>query len=154
MKKTIAVLLAAIMLLASLAVCFAAFADDVNADTCIYCGNKHSSTNERQCTCCLSCPYLDLEKVAGCRKNANGVTNENPCCDQCTGFYDCTCGTREGCTCKFCNGKGDEPQPEMKPVIDEQSQLHIREIFQSIIKKISEVFDRMFEVAFAVFNIK
>ena len=74
------------------------------------------------------------------------------CCANCTGFYDCTCG--KTCKCEFCQGTGDAADSEMKPIIPEQTQDYIKSLFQNIIHKISEVFDRMFEVAFAIFNIK
>ena len=149
MKKTLSVLLAVLMLFATFAIGFAVFADD--AAVCpAGCGKPHSTTPS-SCTCCLNCPNLDMSKVAACAKDENGVKNSF-CCANCTGFYDCTCG--QTCNCKFCSGKGDAPESELKPVISEQTQVHIKDLFQNIIHKISEVFDRLFEAAFAIFNIK
>ena len=147
MKKTLSVMLAVLMLLATFTVGFAAFA----GDSCEFCDNPHS-TQAGSCTCCLNCPNLDLSKVAACAKGPNGVTTEGFCCANCTGFYDCTCG--KNCKCTFCGGTGDSTGAELKPVIPENTQEYIKDLFQRILGKISEVFDRIFEVAFAVFNIK
>ena len=149
MKKTLSVLLAVLLLFATFAIGFAVFADD--ATPCpAGCGKPHSTTPS-SCTCCLNCPNLDMSKVVACAKDEHGLKNSF-CCANCTGFYDCTCG--KTCKCTYCTGTGDAPETELKPVIPEQTQDYIKELFQNIIHKISEVFDRIFEVAFAIFNIK
>ncbi len=151
MKKTLSVLLAVLMLLAALTAGFAVFAD--GETTCSFCGKAHTSTEAGKCSCCLNCPYLDMSKVSACAKDANGVKKDGGfCCANCTGFYDCTCG--KTCKCEFCQGTGDAADSDLKPLIPEQTQDYIKSLFQNIIHKISEVFDRMFEVAFAIFNIK
>ena len=151
MKKTLSVLLAVLLLFATFAVGFAVFADDADLTVCRgNCGKPHSAT-PGTCTCCLNCQNLDMSKVVACAKDENGVKNQF-CCANCTGFYDCTCG--QTCGCKFCSGKGDAPETNLEPVISEQTQTRIKDIFQSVIQKISEVFDRIFEVAFAIFNVK
>ncbi len=148
MKKTLAVVLAVVMLFATFAFGFAAFADDTS--TCPSCGKPHSAA-PGSCSCCLNCPNLDLSKVCACAKNENGLKGSF-CCANCTGFFDCTCG--KTCHCPFCSGDGVAPESELKPIVPEQTQIHIKDLFQNIIKKISEVFDRIFEAAFAVLNIK
>lgn len=150
MKKTLSVLLAALMLLATLTVGFAVFAEE--SAVCEFCNKPHTSTENGKCDCCVNCPYLDLSKVVACAKDEHGVKLGSFCCANCTGFYDCTCG--KTCKCTYCTGTGDAPETELKPVIPEQTQDYIKELFQNIIHKISEVFDRIFEVAFAIFNIK
>ena len=153
MKKTLAILLAVIMLLASFAISFAVFADEPVDPICSACGKQHTSTVRGSCTCCLRCPYLDLSKVVACHKDNNGVTSSY-CCGNCTGFYGCTCGQNPDCGCRFCNGTGVEQETDVKPIVPEQTQIHIKELFQTIMHKISEVFDRIFEAAFAVLNVK
>jgi len=149
MKKTLSVLLAVLMLLAALTAGFAVFADE--ATPCPgNCGKPHNATGT--CSCCLNCPNLDMSKVVACAKNAEGVKTEGFCCANCTGFYNCTCG--KTCGCVYCTGTGNAPESEPKPIVPEQTQNYIKELFQNIIHKISEVFDRMFEVAFAIFNVK
>ena len=151
MKKTLSILLAVLMLLATFTIGFAVLAEGDSTACPAGCGKPHS-TVASSCSCCLNCPNLDLSKVAACAKDSNGVKKDGFCCANCTGFYDCTCG--KNCNCKFCQGTGDSEETEMKPVIPEQTQVHIKELFQTIIHKISEVFDRIFEAAFAIFNVK
>ena len=152
MKKSLSILLAVLLVFATLAVGFAAFAESDDPSVCRgNCGKPHSATPS-SCTCCLNCQNLDMSKVSACAKDADGVKKDGFCCANCTGFYDCTCG--KTCKCKFCQGTGDAEETELKPVIPETTQNYIKDLFQSIIHKISEVFDRMFEVAFAIFNIK
>lgn len=159
MKKFLAILLAAILLLTSFAVTFAVFADGDEVTepdpVCEYCHQNHTSTVQGKCTCCFSCKYLDFEKVSRCSKDATHVfPPEQRCCSHCTGWYNCTCSMYEDCNCQYCNNQGNPPPTTMGPVVPEDTQIHIKDIFQNIMKKISEVFDRMFEVAFAIFNIK
>ena len=152
MKKTLSVMLAVLMLLATFTVGFAAFAED----TCEFCGKPHTSTEAGSCTCCLYCQYLDTTKVAGCAKyNGQVIVDENGrCCANCTGFFDCTCGTTNNCNCPYCSGTGVAPEKELEPIFSENTQEYIKNLFQQILGKIAEVFDRIFEVAFAVFNVK
>ncbi|MGN0467134.1 MAG: hypothetical protein ACI4GY_00230 [Acutalibacteraceae bacterium] len=144
MKKALSVLLALIMILSSLAVGFGVFAAD--GYKCEKCGND--CTHEMgTCHCCAECEYIDETYLTSCVKDANGHFQPTYCCSKCTGIWPCSCG------CSCCNNYEDVTDDNNGPILNPDQQEQVIKGFQAILKKISDVFDMLFDKLFEFLRI-
>ena len=141
MKKIISVLLAAIMLMSCFAV--VSFAADGS------CGCPAGTHIANQpCHCCLDCPNLDINYLAGCYNEQKNSF----CCIDCTGFNGCTCG----CGCGYCkkgNENIDDDNNTLDNVVTEQDKENFVSGFQSVLKKLSDFFNDLFDKIFEFLKI-
>ena len=139
MKKIISVVLVTLML-------FSVVAVSASAAICT-CG-KHNYNDEANCNCCLNCPTLNTELLYGCVEKVDGAYIL--CCDDCKGYdigiQNCKCN----CDCKYCeviNGeeKNDAPPLNMDDLWGESEQNDFVSAFQAAMRKVSSVFDGLFD---------
>lgn len=143
MKKALSVFLAVLMILSSLAVGFGVFAAD--SAKCDKCG-KDCTKVPGTCHCCAACDYIDETYLTSCVKDADGHFNGNFCCSKCTGIWPCSCG------CSCCDNfvdKDDDNGPILTP---EQQETFING-FRAVLKKVSDVFDKIFDAIFEFLRI-
>lgn len=150
MKKTIAIILAVLMLAASMTLVFGVFAEDSATEICESCGKAHSKNEDGYCHCCVDCAYLDVTYLLGCAKDENGHFKGSYCCDKCSGIWPCNCN----CGCEFCGTVDEETTTAMQPIIPEPARKNILDIFRNVMSKITEVFDRLFDAIYAIFQIE
>ena len=139
MKKIIAVLLAALMLVSSFAMMSYAATYDYPVTGKCTCADKgtHTSVN---CTCCLFCPNINKSLVTTCALQSIGNDTLYLCCVNCTGFYDCQCG------CPCCENKDiNSGDSNMGDYITDQDKQNFVDGFQAILAKISGFFDDLWE---------
>ena len=166
MKKTLALLLSALILISVFAVCFAAFAEDINdyvqADKiCTFCGNAHTSYDDAtgtirlfSCACCVKCEYLDNTALTKCARDEKGHYKGSACCDQCTGIFPCKCSEgNAACNCPFCGGVSQEPDQGPVEVVPPKAKNIFTSVFTNVMGKLSDVFEKLFKVIFAVFGV-
>ena len=148
MKKIISVVLAALMLFSVMAVSASATAECT-------CGPDHKGGYD--CLCCVYCPDLPEGRRVSCStKNADGEYEF--CCKDCQGFLgvDGKCGCKADCECCVLKedgttgGTGDfvAPGGTLDEVWGEEQQNSFVEGFQAVLKKISDVFDKIFDAIF------
>ena len=146
MKKTLSVILALVLLMA---MCFTAVNVFAEEEVC-ECGCADCTKVMNSCHCCAACPYLDLSYLLDCAKDETGHYKGSACCDNCKGIWPCDCD----CGCQYCAG-GDEQAPDpLGPVIPEEQQKTIIQIFQDIMHKLTEVFNNVFGIFFDLLGIK
>ena len=152
MRKIISVILAVLML-------FSAMAVSASAASC----NCDDHETDGLCHCCPYCPSVNtLGFVTPCHKvkdeeSGRWVIAEGEgayCCTSCEGFIDNdgTCG----CSCKCCTINadgtiGDQKMPfggHWDDLWDEEAQEEFVTGFQAILKRISDVFDKIFDAIF------
>ena len=147
MRKIISVILAALMLFSVMAVSASAAAEC----TCGIPAEDHDNF----CLCCIYCPGLPQGRITSCaEKQADGTYKK--CCGSCEGYLgaDGKCG----CSCDCCavnedgttggsNGLGSIAG-DLEDVWDEDAQNNFVDGFQAVLKKISDVFDRIFDAIF------
>ncbi|MCQ2462564.1 MAG: hypothetical protein MJ177_04065 [Clostridia bacterium] len=143
MKKIISILLAVLMLAATITCACVAFADE--GDYTCHC---ESCLKNADCKCCVYCPYTS--KVIACVQKHGGENGEAVfCCEACTGFLGCRCG--EGVSlcdcdaCKLSNQTGEYPYSGQTQLIDSETQKDLIKIFRSVLEKLSEIFDKLFD---------
>lgn len=149
MRKIISVILAVLMLFSVMAVSASAAmgvckCDDHKADT--------------TCHCCINCPENpSFGYVTPCHKTmVNGKYElvETFCCDDCKGFIDND--FKCGCNCDCCklNADGTIGSSGLaiggvwEEVWDEEAQEEFVTGFQAVLKRISDVFDKIFNAIF------
>lgn len=151
MKKAISVLLVAMMLLSCFGLACAVGAEAVGigevplSGVCT-CSNHDGSTG--LCHCCVFCPTLDKTYLTSCAKNTSpdGSFDGSVCCSACTGIWPCNCG------CSCCREGGIIDDDPKLPITPDQQQSFV-EAFQAVLKKISDVFDKIFERIFEFLQI-
>ena len=140
MKKFISVLLAALMLMSCFAVVsFAStstenFAGECNCGTGVHKDGVY-------CTCCIYCPNPDPGFILGC-------VDENTrakCCYDCKGYND---GKPCGCDCTCCVGKNNSVTGDSIDIFSPAQKQSLIDTFQAVLKKISDVFDDLFDRLF------
>ncbi len=163
MKKIIAVLLSVVLLFSCTAVVASAalvYGEQVPVDEGIdgfvfqyrvtgecTCEEGHNTIGK--CHCCIFCPNLDVSYLTDCAtaQNTDGATGFDGtlCCLNCTGIWPCDCG------CACCNEKDQDLSDNENNIGDfwgpEQQESFV-DAFQSILKQISDAFDRFFNAIF------
>lgn len=144
MKKILSVLLAVLMLAATFTCACVVFADDGDEYTCT-CENCLKNAD---CKCCIYCNYS--QKILSCVQKHGGANGEAIyCCEGCSGFLGCRCGEDpELCNCDACkaaNQTGEDPYSGQTQLIDSDTQKTIIKIFRSVLDKVAEVFDKLFD---------
>ena len=154
MKKILAIAVALILLSASLVFVFSALGADGDPEKptiCNACGQKHEySEKNGKCHCCPECAYLDSTYLLDCAKDTNGHFKGSYCCDKCTGIWPCHCD----CGCEFSGERSEEATTTPTAIVPEPAQRNILSIFRNVMSKITEVFDKLFDALFIVFQIK
>lgn len=169
MKKLLALLLSALILVSAFSICFAVFAEDaeniddyVQADKiCEFCGNPHTSYDDASgtirlfsCACCVNCYYLDNTALTKCAKNELGHYKGFACCDQCTGIFPCHCSeTNTSCNCPYCGAISQEQDQGPVEVVPAKAKNIFTTVFSNVMGKLSDVFENLFKVIFAVFGV-
>ncbi len=149
MRKIISVILAVLMLFSAMAVSASAASGVCNCDD-----HKADST----CHCCIYCPENpSFAYVTPCHKeykNGKYVLKDTYCCGDCDGFIDNN--GKCGCNCKCCALDIDGTVGDLRDPIggywndiwDEEAQQSFVDGFQAILKRISDVFDKIFDAIF------
>ena len=146
MRKIISVILVALML-------FSVVAISASAALC-ECGNHKVVGRDEYCNCCINCPNLNTSLLFGCATQVNGKIV--PCCSACVGFSTgvkkCNCV----CDCDFCRDINDGYDPDADSgVFDDFIQEdNTTSVFQGILRRLSDVFDRIFGILFGILGIK
>ena len=149
MRKIISVILAALMLFSVMAVSASAAGGVCNCD---------DHVADSTCHCCVYCPENpSFAYVTPCHKeykNGKYVLKDTYCCSDCRGMInnngEC------GCACDCCTLNGDGTIGISKTPIagdwadvwDEEAQQSFIDGFQAILKRISDVFDKIFDAIF------
>lgn len=140
MRKIISVILATLML-------FSVMAVSASAEGCS-CGIPEDE-HDNFCLCCFYCPGLPDGRKLSCARDGGF------CCYDCQGFLgaDGTCG----CNCDCCvlnedgttGGNNNDPiGGELEDIWGEEEQENFVDGFQGVLKKISDVFDKIFDAIF------
>lgn len=149
MRKIISVILAVLMLFSVMAVSASAASGVCNCDDHI---------ESSACHCCIYCPENpSFAYVTPCHKeykNGQYVLKDTYCCSDCKGFIDNN--GQCGCSCSCCalgmDGTiGDVTDPiggYWNDIWDEEAQQSFVDGFQAILKRISDVFDKIFDAIF------
>ena len=149
MRKIISLVLAVLMLFSAMAVSASA----ANECTC----DDH--VKESTCHCCIYCPENpSFAYVTPCHKyygdDGKYHLKDSYCCGDCSGFVN---NNRQcGCDCSCCqidiNGNfvtGSDPIGGVwEEIWDEEAQDNFVTGFQAILKRISDVFDKIFDAIF------
>lgn len=139
MKKTLSVILALIML--TMTMVFAVGAAGAA------CGcEDHNSNRTEKCHCCIFCDNLDTHYLTSCASKADG-TLESPlelCCSKCDGVFPCSCG----CDCCKLTDSEKVENDKPGPILNENQQQTVIESFQNVLRRISDFFDKFFDMIF------
>ncbi|MCM1364194.1 MAG: hypothetical protein NC122_07160 [Faecalibacterium sp.] len=146
MKKTLAVILAVMMMFSCFAVSLGVFAEETTAvaDECT-CGCEDCIAEKGACHCCIYCKYLDKRYLTDCVvvDSKGNIDFENSfCCDECTGIWPCRCG--HDC----CNTKEVVDKNNGDPILTPGQQQTLTMVFQNIIKRFADAFDSLFQAIF------
>lgn len=170
MKKTLALLLAALLLVSVFALSFGVFAQEGpvgDADVypadpiCEFCGQKHTSYDDKtgtirlfSCACCVKCDYLDDAALTKCARNDQGHYKGSACCDQCSGIFPCRCAENNSdCDCPYCGAISQELDQGPVEVVPAKAKNIFTSVFSNVMGKLSDVFEKLFKVIFAVFGV-
>lgn len=151
MRKIISVILAALMLFSVMAVSASAAGGVCNCD---------DHVADSTCHCCIYCPENpSYAYVTPCHKTYDTskgqyVLTDTYCCGACKGFIDNN--GKCGCNCDCCTlgidgSMGDLSNPiggKWEEIWDEDAQQSFVDGFQAILKRISDVFDKIFDAIF------
>lgn len=138
MKKIIAVLLSALMIFSVMGVASAA------VEKSGQCTHKH--TDAAPCHCCLYCPNIDISYLTTCAKDkGDGLKYDGDlCCNECTGMFPCNCG----CSCCAESQDKDDDGNKLDDLISDADKDNFVAGFQSILKVISDWFNKIFDTIF------
>ena len=168
MKRSAAMLLAALVMLGAFAMSFAAFAEDtrvpLNDPRCVFCGKKHTLYDDEtgtiglfSCICCLQCDYLDGTALTKCARNEEGHyigSRDKMCCNACTGFFPCLCTEGDStCTCVYCGRQSQVNEQVPVDIVPEKATNIFSTVLQTVTSKLTDVFTRLFEIIFAIFGV-
>lgn len=139
MKKIISVVLVVFML-------FSVVAVSASAELCS-CG-KHNYNDKENCNCCLNCPDLNTDLLYGCVEKVDG--SYVLCCEDCNGYNVGVQFCRCECGCKYCeaiNGEDDDNGPPLNfdDFWGESEQNDFVSAFQAALRRVSDVFDGLFD---------
>lgn len=142
MKKIIAVLLSALMIFSVMGVAYAAEIQEVEVTG--QCTHEHKDA--APCHCCLFCPNIDISYLTTCAKNqGDGMKYDGSlCCAECTGIFPCNCG----CSCCAESQDKDDDGNKLDDLITDADKDSFVAGFQSILKVISDWFDKIFDAIF------
>ena len=172
MKKSLSILLALIMLLG----CFSMVASAANREgewvkvgydivtgdimqfeftntECTCPVNDHTARN-----CCVFCPNLDIGLLTSCatdsyKEGADKVGFDGTvCCEECTGIWPCYCGC-ECCKKDLEDQDVTDNDNTLGEIITDEDKDNFVKGFQSILKVISDAFDKFFDAIFAFLRI-
>lgn len=108
---------------------------------------EHKDAPVNSCACCIECDNIDTHILASCVKTVKEgdkyfVDKTQPfCCASCTGLTTCTC------PCNCCVGDKDgNKAPDQ--IFNDDQQEDIIETFQSVLGRIREFFDKLFDAIF------
>ena len=139
MKKVLSILMSILIIALSLT-----FVAGAATGKCEACGSKeHKAEN---CYCCIDCENLDIHHITSCIKDAerleNGEYDLNArCCTSCTGIIPCSCG------CSCCS-LSESDKDTGKEIFTEEQQEGIIDAFQSVLGRVREFFDKLFNTIF------
>ena len=162
MKKTLAILLAVLLLASALTIAFAADFDPIETGPiCESCGNPHTSYDAATgtikpftCKCCAACDYVDEGALTKCARNAEGHYSGFKCCSACTGIFPCLCvENNPECNCAYCGTKAQEQDQGPVEVVPEKAKNIFTNVFSNVMGKLSDVFSRLFELIFGIFGV-
>lgn len=168
MKKVIAVLLSVLLAFSCMALTASALqfdedpvyvGDKDNANQYVYqykvlgtCGCHFVGEHTGACSCCVLCPNFDTSKLSDCARSTapigigDSMFDGYLCCTDCVGMKGCNCG------CPCCGLVDEDIENENGNsgglITDEQKDSFV-DGFQSILKTISDAFDRFFDAIFA-----
>ncbi len=153
MKKVISILL--VVLVAFSAMSMIAGAEVISPEPKCTCAN-HKSTPANSCHCCVLCPNIEKSYLTACATNDNkdgsGTYDGSLCCSNCTGIFPCNCG------CSCC--KDNDSDKNDKPILGNGGELWNSDAqeefvngFQAILKRVSDVFDKIFNAIFEFLKI-
>lgn len=151
MKKVISILL--VLLVAFSAMSMVAGAEVVSPTPKCTC-DDHKKQPANSCHCCVLCPNIDKTYLTACATNdsSDGTYDGSLCCAECTGIWPCNCG------CECCKKSGSNSSN--KPIIgdgdkiwDGDAQEEFVNGFQKILKRVSDVFDKIFTAIFEFLKI-
>lgn len=148
MKKVISVLLAVVMLFTMGTMAFAVVIEEPEITDKCTC-DDHEASSLGSCHCCVLCPNIDKSWLTSCAKDksTDGSYDGSLCCAYCTGIFPCSCG----CDCCDPNNTDDGSGSIFGPIDDEvveDAQDDFISGFQKILKRISDVFDKLFDAIF------
>ncbi len=141
MRKIISVLLVTLML-------FSVMAVSVSAAGC----GCPDHREERDCRCCINCTSLPKEYIMSCAKDADGNVTGAKCCTACAGYLQRNAGC--GCSCEKCCGKSGNGETSsdgslnLGGLVTEKDKQNFVDSFQAVLRKISDVFDNIFDRIF------
>lgn len=160
MKKALSVLLTVLVIALS-------FTFIVGAEAEVYpvCECRDHTNSADGCHCCVYCDNLDTYYLTPCVKKADGslddyyveeeyvneetgeVTIKNRrvvefCCTDCDGIAP------SSCTCGNCDPETDESVKGPDQILDENQQQQVIDGFQSVLGRIREFFDKLFNAIF------
>lgn len=141
MKKALSVFLAVLMMFSVFAVSTSVLAEDMGSCTC-----KDCTRVPNGCHCCAYCPYLDETYLLSCAKDEDGHFKGSFCCSKCDGIWPCDC------TCDCCKDKDTKPDSR-EPLLTPDQQKSFIEGFRNVLKKVSDVFDMIFDAIFEFLRI-
>lgn len=153
MKKALSVVLALVMVFSCFGVIFAS-AEDVDMGLC----KCKKCTKAEGCHCCIYCPYLDKGYITSCVK-FDEEGNPSFCCADCTGIFPCNCGVdsqgnkKVDHDCCYDNYENIDDGTGL-PILTPDQQNTFIQGFQNVLKKVSDIFDSIFNAIFEFLRIK
>lgn len=101
------------------------------------------------CKCCVLCPNIDVSNLSNCARGtkADGSVGFDGylCCTECTGMWGCNCG----CACCTLDHDIEDNENTLGDIWGEEEQENFIDAFQSVLKRISDAFDKFFDAIFA-----
>lgn len=103
------------------------------------------------CNCCVLCPNIPASKLSNCARSTEPIGIGNSafdgylCCTECTGMWGCNCG----CACCGLDHDQKDNENTLGDIWGEEEQENFIDAFQSVLKRISDAFDKFFDAIFA-----
>ena len=152
MKKTLAVFLAVIMMFSCFALAFGVYAEETTkAENSRVCTCPDCTKEKGNCHCCIYCQYLDKRYLTKCvvlDENGNIDYENSLCCEDCKGIWPCTCG--HDC----CDPNETVEDFNHDPILTPDQQNKFVMVFQNLIKRFADAFDKLFDAIFEFLRIK
>lgn len=151
MKKVISILLVVLVAFSALSMVSFAGSEVVDLSGKCTCAD-HVESPAGVCHCCVLCPNVDITYLTACAKGSDDKFDGDLCCGKCIGMFPCSCG------CSCCDN--EEEEPSNNPIVgkwdelwDQKAQDDFVNGFQSILKRIADVFDSIFNAIFEFLKI-
>ena len=150
MKKIISIMLAVLMIFASMPISVGAtdyiYPESGTEYTTECTCEDHFDSDDEYCNCCLNCTNLKAGYKTSCVKWNDEKSCYEVCCFECSGIWPCSCG------CECCKEHDENFEDKNDSTLDEywgeEEQKNFVDGFQAILKQISDVFDRIFDAIF------